>query len=426
LRIAVFEDACTWNFAPLTYTRAVFDLRLGAYTLVERVEKSLGHVDSMYVRGYLACYYSEKTGAQVNTLEADDGILLVNPRFALDSGVMATVRELSREKHEYALFSGESLVAALAPPAKAPPLLKALINLDHPGIYKYVKALDNLLEAGDALGLEYPWQLISRNSELLTADLRDTSSIDGEVDDTVKVRGPGALYVGEKAVVEPYVVINLERGPVYIGRNSVVRSFSYVEGPAYIGEDTVVMPRSIIREGSNIGRVCRVGGEVEESIIHGYSNKYHDGFLGHSYVGEWVNLGALTTNSDLKNTYGSIRATVGDVIVDTKSTKVGAFIGDMAKTSIGSLIYTGKRVGVSSHVHGCAYFDVPSFTIYAASFGKDLVELDLKSAIETQRRMMARRGLELTTALEKLITSVFHLTREERARAGVVARYFRF
>lgn len=165
--------------------------------------------------------------------------------------------------------------------------------------------------------------------------------------------------------------------------------------------------------------MCRVGGELEESVLHGYSNKRHYGFIGHSYVGEWVNLGAGTTNSDLKNTYGPIRMMVSGRRVETGEIFVGCFIADHVKTSIGTLIYGGRKVGVASHLHGVVGRDVPSFTHYAESLGAGAVELRIDSVVETAKRMMARRGLTLAPEEERLLRTLYELSREERERAGV-------
>ena len=141
------------------------------------------------------------------------------------------------------------------------------------------------------------------------------------------------------------VVIDAEHGPVYIDEGAEIHPFTRIEGPCYVGKKSILLGAKC-REGNSIGPMCRVGGEVEESIIHGYSNKYHDGFLGHAYVGEWVNLGALTTNSDLKNDYSSVSVMLdGHTPIDTGSTKVGSLIGDHTKTSIGTLLNTGAYVG---------------------------------------------------------------------------------
>ena len=131
-------------------------------------------------------------------------------------------------------------------------------------------------------------------------------------------------------------------GGFEVGR---VLPFTRIEGPAYIGRESQLF-RAHIREGTSIGPVCRIGGELEASIVHGWCNKYHDGFLGHSYVCPWVNLGALTTNSDLKNDYSPVRVPLAGESLDTGSTKVGCFIGDHTKTALASLINTGSSIGV--------------------------------------------------------------------------------
>jgi len=163
---------------------------------------------------------------------------------------------------------------------------------------------------------------------------------------------------------------------------------------------------------------------LEETIIQSYTNKYHTGFIGHSYIGEWVNIGAATTNSDLKNTYGTVQVVTKGKNVDTGQTKVGCFIGDHAKTSIGTQIYTGKKVGVASHVYGFVTNDVPSFTIWSECLRLKPVELYLQSAIETQKRVLSRRGVEQTKEEIELLKKLFKITVQERKKAGVVKKKF--
>jgi glucose-1-phosphate thymidylyltransferase len=162
-----------------------------------------------------------------------------------------------------------------------------------------------------------------------------------------------------------------------------------------------------------------VAGEIEHSIISDHTNKAHAGFVGHSYVGEWVNVGAMTTTSDLKMTYGNIKMSSGKTKIDTGQNKIGSFIADMAKTSIGTLIYSGRRIGVSSHLHGLVAQDVPSFTIYGSSIGSKNAELELRSAIETQKKMMTRRNQTMSKAYEQMIKDVFSMTAIDRRGAGV-------
>jgi len=414
MQVTVFEDRAAENFLPLTYTKAVFDLRVGRFTLLERAELLFGRVECAFVRPHLKEFYALDRGLE-EPEDPDDELLLVNPRYVFDEGAMAKLRELNRSSGWFVLVHGSDVVGAKLPVALACEASRA--GFDAGLASKEFVGKVPVLRLEEARALSRLWELIEANVEVLARDLEGLEGVEGEVDETVKVIGEGGLRVEEGALVEPYVVFDTRGGGVLVEKGAVVKAFTYVEGPAYIGRDTVVMPGARIRGGCSIGPTCRVGGEVEGSIIHGYSNKYHDGFLGHAYVGEWVNLGALTTNSDLKNTYGTVR--VGSEKVDTGRQKVGAFIADFVKTSVGTLLYTGKRVGVASHLHGLVAEDVPSFTIYAKSLGVEPVELELESALKTLERMMARRGLSPTSSMRRLLERVFRITERERLLAGV-------
>jgi UDP-N-acetylglucosamine diphosphorylase/glucosamine-1-phosphate N-acetyltransferase len=213
--------------------------------------------------------------------------------------------------------------------------------------------------------------------------------------------------------VQPFVCIDTTGGPVTIDEGAVVNPDTRIEGPAYIGRDTVLVGGKI-REGCSIGPVCRVGGEVEESIIHGYSNKYHDGFLGHAYVCEWVNLGALTTNSDLKNDYSTVEVHLRGELVDTGDTKVGSFIGDHTKTSIGTILNTGAVVGCMSNVitgGGMTPKFIPSFTMF---LDNKMFKMPFKKTIEAARVAMSRRKRELSDAELELLEATRQLTKAER------------
>lgn len=222
-----------------------------------------------------------------------------------------------------------------------------------------------------------------------------------------------AGVVAEGAEVEEGAVIDTRKGGIYIGPEAQVAPCR-ITGPAYIGAGAQVKQFSVI-ESSYIGVNCRVAGEIEHSVISDYTNKAHAGFVGHSYIGEWVNLGAMTTTSDLKMTYGNVKIAGAD----TGMNKLGTFIGDMAKTSIGTLTYSGKKVGVSAQLHGLVARDVPSFSIWGSGIGAKNVELELSSAIETQRKMMARRGQAMTKAYEKMMRDVFLMTAADRKKSSV-------
>src|SRR5262249_13241808 len=152
------------------------------------------------------------------------------------------------------------------------------------------------------------------------------------------------------AVIKPGAVLDAGAGPICVENEAMISPNAVLQGPCYVGANSLIQPTTIIREATSIGAYCKIGGELEGTIFHGYSNKQHHGVLGHSYVCEWVNLGAGTVNSDLKNTYGNVRVEIGNQSVDTGQIFVGAFIGDHAKTGINTILPTGCVVGFAASV----------------------------------------------------------------------------
>jgi UDP-N-acetylglucosamine diphosphorylase/glucosamine-1-phosphate N-acetyltransferase len=212
------------------------------------------------------------------------------------------------------------------------------------------------------------------------------------------------LFIARDAHVHKQVFLDVTDGPVYIDQGAVIRPFTTVVGPSYIGPGSI-MDRAKVTK-STIGPHCRIGGEVESCIFQGYSNKYHEGFIGHSVVGAWVNLGALSTNSDLKNNYGPVRIHVGNREFDTGLVKLGCFIGDHTKLGIGTLIPTGAVIGsfVNFARGGMMPRFVPDFTWMGV--GKD-VDYRLAEAIDTARLVMKRRNVKMSPKYERSIQD-FH------------------
>jgi UDP-N-acetylglucosamine diphosphorylase/glucosamine-1-phosphate N-acetyltransferase len=234
----------------------------------------------------------------------------------------------------------------------------------------------------------------------------------------LEVKGPASnIMLDAGAEVEPSVTFDARLGPIIIGNGATVESFSRIMGPCFIGPKTKVYS-ALIGGGTSIFESCKVGGQIENSVIMPFTNKAHHGYVGDSYIGSWVNLGAGCTFSNLKSTYGNVRLFVGGKKVDSGMLKLGPVIGDMCKVSIGALVYAGKEIGTGAHVSGRADVDVPSFTYFDSGPNK-LVELLLESVIETQRRMMERRGLTLSRSEEALIRRAFAATAKERKVGGV-------
>lgn len=427
--VSLFEDEAYANFLPLTYTRPVFECRSGMLSFLERAEKTFPESDfALFTREYLVPTFKKRVSSSVNKPEAiDDDVLLINGTLIVDEEVRRLV-EKKLSGNALIMQDGRLALAHLKERlAKkyAKGLRKPLARQTLERLTKECKAL----ESPSKLRLfNYPWDLVNACGELIKEDysgLRRMES-EGTIDDKAAVYGDkGKVHVGKGSSVEAFVLLDARDGPIYIGKGTVVHAGSRITGPTFIG-DKVIVPSGLIREGCSIGPVCRVGGELEETIVQGYTNKYHTGFVGHAYIGEWVNLGAATTNSDLKNTYGNVQVMAGGRKVDTGSTKVGCFIGDHAKASIGTQIYTGKKVGVASHVHGFITDDAPSFTIWAKSLGAKLVELELESAVKTQERVLSRRGVKQTKEDVELLRRLYKMTADERKKAGVAKKRFAF
>ncbi len=253
--------------------------------------------------------------------------------------------------------------------------------------------------------LEKPWHLIEENGSQIGKDLQwvdEEGGGEGGVDRAIEqrpgieVEGSGALRTGGDLRLEPFVYFDTREGPIEIGRRVTIEAHSVLRGPVCIRDDAIIRGGAKIVEGTTIGEASRVGGEVESTIIGAFSNKQHDGFLGHAVVGEWVNLGASTNNSDLKNNYGTVRVDFGEGPVDTGSTKIGCFLGDHVKSAIGTRIGTGSVVGPCANLfgqHGMISGYIPPFT-----WGERGALYEFDRAVETIETVRRRRAGMLENA----------------------------
>jgi UDP-N-acetylglucosamine diphosphorylase/glucosamine-1-phosphate N-acetyltransferase len=422
--VALFEDESYENLLPLTYSRPVFECRSGMFNLLERVQRVYPESKFLlFTRNYLKPTLKKRVPHSVNEPDAiDDETLLINGALVINEKTKQLIKKklvkntLMMQKERIAMAHLSEDIARNLGKELCKPLTDLTLK----------KLLKNCitLEASDLQLLNYPWDFVNKNAELIKEDYAalEKKESEGTMDSRVAVYGNQEnVYVGKGSFIEAYVTLDARDGPIFIGNETMVHTGSRITGPTYIGNKTII-PSGLIREGCSIGPVCRVGGELEETIIQGYTNKYHTGFIGHAYVGEWVNMGAATTNSDLKNTYGNVQVMTKKKNVDTDQTKVGCFVGDHAKTSIGTQIYTGKKIGVASQVHGFITKDVPSFTIWPESLGSKPVELYLPSAIGIQKRTLFRRGVTQTKEDIELMKRLFEITAQERKKAGVVKK----
>lgn len=402
------------NFYPISLSRPIFDMRVGMTSLAEKlIAKTAAKDVACFIPEYLVATHKTRTKQKVNdpsTLKGDDLLILSGRLKAADLKVANSgASEVGVDGDGEVLYARVSKDDA------------AKINAD--SIEKFLaEAAANLNKVTcDCPTWNYSWDLVLANPHQITDDFKAVGhqGVEGTIEEPAGLRGSKKdVFVGKGAVIHPMVVIDAASGPVYLDEGVEVHPFTRIEGPCFIGKNSILLGAKC-REGNSVGPMCRLGGEIEESIIQGYSNKYHDGFLGHAYVGEWVNLGALTTNSDLKNDYSNVSVMLdGKKGIDTGSTKVGSLIGDHTKTSIGTLLNTGSYVGAMGLLMATGKplpKFVPSFSwflegVVTKGFGK-------KKLFETARIAMSRRKKVFDQAQEDLYNHIFALTKPERDEA---------
>ncbi|MDD8017505.1 MAG: GlmU family protein [Bacteroidota bacterium] len=418
-QICIFEDINHSRLFPLVYFRPTFNLRCGILSLKEKVVFAYPKAEiALHCRTYLADYMRLRNPElPVNDIKGKS-CLFINGRAIVDADFAKKIPLLGDADVVY--MNNDAVVAARVSGAKLKSLKGQLLGIfsqsDFDGLMK---------EEVDVRMVHYPWDIIKYNSEQLKSDFEILKKDrHGKKPKTKKFPGVYLLnekniFIDEGTVIKPGVVIDAEQGPVYIGKNVEVMPFSSIMGPGYIGDHSVVKVGAKIYHDCSIGPVCKVGGEIEATIIHSYSNKQHDGFLGHSYLGAWVNCGAGTVTSDLKNNYSPVKVYINGEPVDSGSQFVGVTIGDHSKTAINSTFNTGTVIGVSSNIFGTGFPSkyVPSFSWGAA--GETFTTYNIEKAIDVARKVMVRRKITLSGSEDKLFRKIFDLTSDERRKRGM-------
>lgn len=400
--LCVYEDESARNFGPLVDLRAVFELRCGMRSFLEKIRQ-------LYPRERIVLWVREEL-AEVMAERYPN--LMVNmpvekPALFVAAGTILYECLPSKGKDCVFVSSGRIVGARLnQPPPIQPsakrtedrrprpalsPLKKVMqgdpIRASLPASTRLLSEFRGLVEKEvKAKVIQFPWELIETNIAELQRELK------------FAIKGRKRLTLGRGARVDKGAFISTESGPVFLDRGSKVRPGSFVEGPCYIGPGTII-DGAIVRPGCSFGPQCRIGGEVEASVFQGYANKHHEGFLGHSFVGEWVNLGAMTTSSDLRNNYKLVKVPLRGKVFDTGMLHLGCFIGDHAKMGIGTLLPTGSVIGTFANWYEGGF--VPK---ELASFSWDRREKwRAEEMIDCARRVMARRGVEMSLAYERLL-----------------------
>jgi UDP-N-acetylglucosamine diphosphorylase/glucosamine-1-phosphate N-acetyltransferase len=381
----ILFDASRNSLLPLTYTRPVCDIRIGILTIREKWEKYLGEKTSTITEDYLSVKYP--------TLQSEE-MMLINGSICPTLKLVEAIKGL---KIGQALVSGNNVVA----------------------IYKtkeqFLSEEDSTQEievCEDFIKITNPWDIFALNDKALRDDfqLLTKGRKSAPLSETNRVVGEENIFVEEGAEVE-FAILNAKEGPIYIGKDAQIMEGSVVRGPLAMCEHSVLKMSSKIYGATTLGPHVKVGGEVSNVVIFGYSNKAHDGFIGNSVIGEWCNIGADTNASNLKNTYEEVRvwSIEKNTFVPTGQTFFGTIMGDHSKCGINTMFNTGTVVGVSSNIYGHGYQRnyIPSFA-WGGIMG--LKSYDIDKAIEVAEKMYQRRNIQMSQEDESILRNVYTQT----------------
>jgi UDP-N-acetylglucosamine diphosphorylase/glucosamine-1-phosphate N-acetyltransferase len=424
--IVLFEDDGAALFEPVALTRSVAQLRAGAWTHWERWARLFDDRDALLLcRGALAgVEEAADVWKGVNAPPRSGDVLFVAASIGRpEPGLLEAIRSLELGR---AIVCRGVPVAARCDGVTAGRLFAAITDLvggellpasscdDWPRFFEECALSVSERTEGIPRTLV---DLMHGNAEAIEGDFAALASLpsSGEPGDY-----PGVHFVARERIrlshgvrLDPGVVLDARAGPIFLGPRTWVMANAVLIGPVVLDVACLVKPGARLMDGVSLGPSSRIGGEVDRTIVLGYSNKQHDGFLGHSYLGSWVNLGAATDTSDLKNDYGVVRIQLAGRTVDTQSRHVGSLIGDHSKTAIHTSLNTGTVIGVSANVFGAGFppKEIPSFTWGA---GEHAVEYRLDKAVAVAKVVTERRGISLGTADQALLAAVFEATSARR------------
>ena len=410
MQICIFEDKKHSNFYPLSYTRPVYELVCGINTLREKIIRDIPGVRvSLHCRKYLEdTLKNQYPDMDINIIN-DNYCLFINGRVLASEYLSA----INTEDSEDCIYTSGDEIAA--------------IKLSKENLTQIKNSIANTLDFNslpelptkkvDVKLYSYLWEMITDNGSEIVKDAEALTKDNSDFINTKDFEGVSfinteKIFIKKNATIKPGVVIDATNGAVYIDDNVFIYPNAVIEGPVYIGKDSMIKIGAAIYENVSIGSNCKIGGEVEDAIILPYTNKQHAGFIGHSYLGSWVNLGADTNCSDLKNNYSTIKVKLNNETIDTGTQFLGVIIGDHSKSAINTMFNTGTIVGISSNIFGAGFPEqyIPSFSWGGA---EGLTTYELNKSIQTAKIVFGRRNKEFTIEDEKLLETVFNLTKEE-------------
>jgi glucose-1-phosphate thymidylyltransferase len=396
MQVVIFEDYLAGELRPVTLARAALGISLcgtNLYTLI----KSKGFKISYILRRYLKDFSAQDFP---NSPVEERSLLFLNASLPPIFSILQKILDKTKEGRAFLAQTDSRVSVAFFPHLDFNPA-----HFDERSLTNFLRSQEYEFWEERFSLINYPFDIIRYNKGYFKENIQ-------KLKENYRQEAPG-VFVGKDVKIHPTVCLDTEEGEIIIDEGTSIAPFVYLKGPLYIGKNCKIIERTSIKEMCHIGDHCKVGGELECSIMEPYSNKQHHGFLGHSWVGSWVNMGAGTSSSDLKNTYGEVSIEYQGGKIPTGMQFLGCIIGDYSKTAINTSIFTGKTIGVASYVYGFVTTNVPSFCNYARTFGQ-ITEHYLPAVVRTQKRMFERRNVKQKRVHIKLLEDIYEITRDER------------
>ncbi len=385
----LFDGPARTALLPFTYTRPVADIRIGILTIREKWEKYLGSTTTTLTEEYLSDKYP--------MVELEENVM-INASYLPNENLVEIISNL---KPNQAVFKDDAVIAFFTNDSQEE------VDFDQYEIIDFT---------GDCLIVEHTWDIFAKNDAAIREDfaLLTEGRSSQPIPKSVNVISPSTIFVEEGAKME-FVTLNASTGPIYIGKNTEIMEGSVIRGPFALCEEAQVKLATKVYGATTVGPHCRIGGEINNSVLFGYSNKGHDGFLGNSVLGEWCNIGADSNNSNLKNNYEEVKlwSFETESFAKTGLQFCGLMMGDHSKCGINTMFNTGTVVGVSANIFGSGFPRnfVPSFSWGGAS---GFVTYLTNKAFEVAKIVMDRRHVAFTDQDKAILEHVFELSKKWR------------
>ena len=392
MQYILFDDYSWHNLLPLTFTRPVCELRIGILTIKEKWEAIVGKKFSYLTQDHLKIKYPTGTGRDY---------LLINGSLLPDPSLAHAVNNLEPGQ---VLGTSDRILAARTSEIKdlhGPVCFEDYLEIPYDKEFRKI---------------DYPWDIFRNNGDAIRDDfaLLTAGKKSSGLSNTNLLIGPENIFCEPGAQAEG-VTLNANFGPIYLGRDSEIMEGSVIRGPFSLGDHSVIKMNAKIYGPTTVGPHSKAGGEINNSVIQGYSNKGHDGFLGNSVLGEWCNIGADSNSSNLKNNYAKVKIWNyrQEAFIDTGLTFCGLIMGDHSKCGINAMFNTGTVVGVSANIFGTGFprTFIPSFS-WGGPHG--FTTYKTEKAFEVAKEVMARREVDFTAIEKAILEYVFETTAKYR------------